>query len=129
MDDIEEDAAFHKAIGDCKNVVTNFFIFKKESWLPTHLHNVKGIRHYSDVGKFAKGRGAIHTHGTGYSNTAADQEIDNFLVKLAIDSYLALKEIDEIIYDHLEPEDRLPSRDNEEPTSPLEIVEKEGMDA
>jgi hypothetical protein len=81
------------------------------------------------VGEFAKGPGAIHTHGTGYSNTAVDQEIDDLLVKLAIDSYRALREIDEFIYEHLEPEDRLPSKDDEEPTNPLEIVGKEGMDA
>jgi hypothetical protein len=93
------------------------------------LHNLQGIVHYSYVGEFAKGQGAIHTHGTGYSNTAVDQEIDDFLVKLAIDSYRALKEIDEFIYEHIEPEDHLPSKDDEEPTNPLEIVGKEGMDA
>jgi hypothetical protein len=91
--------------------------------------NRQFIDHYSHVGEFAKGRGAIHTHGTGYSNTAVDQEIDDLLVKLAIDSYWALREIDEFIYVHLKPEDRLPSKDDKEPTNPLEIVGKEGMDA
>jgi hypothetical protein len=37
---LEDYATFHKVIGDYKNVVTNYFIFKKESWLPTMLHNL-----------------------------------------------------------------------------------------
>jgi hypothetical protein len=51
------------------------------------------------------------------------------LVKLALDSYLALKEIDEFIDEHLEPEERLPSKDDKQPTNPLWIFGKEGMEA
>jgi hypothetical protein len=71
--------------------------------------------HYADVNKFAKGQGTIHGLGTRYSNTAVDQKMDDFLVKLAIDSYLALKEIDKFNEEHLEPEDRQPSKTTRSP--------------
>jgi hypothetical protein len=97
---LKDDAVFHKAIGDYKNVVAHFFIFKKESWLPTLLHNLVGIDHCRDVAEFAKGQGAIHILENDYFNTVLDQDIDNFLVKLVLYCYQALKEIDEFIYDH-----------------------------
>jgi hypothetical protein len=55
VETLEDDAAFYKSVGDYKNVVTHFFSYKKESWLPTVLHNVFYIDHYSDVNKFVKG--------------------------------------------------------------------------
>ena len=126
---LEDDAAFHKAVGNYKNVVTHFFCFKQESWVPTMLHNIYGITHLSGVKEFAKGRGAIHEHMTGNSNTAVDHKIDAFLVTLAIQSYYALEVIDEYIDKHLEPEDRLPLKRDEEPTNPLEIMGNAGMEA
>jgi hypothetical protein len=110
---LEDDAAFHKAVGNYKNVVTHFFAFKQESWVPTMLHNIYGILHLNGVKEFAKGRGAIHEHLTGNSNTAVDQKMDDILVMLAIQSYYSLQVIDEFIENRLEPEDRLPSRDDE----------------
>jgi hypothetical protein len=124
---LEDDAAFHKAVGDYKNAVTHFFSFKKESWLPTVLHIVFYIDHYSDVNEFAKGWGAIHGHGTGYANTAVDQKIDDALVKLGIDSYRALKVIDKFIDEH--PKAHQPLEDDEEPNHPFETLGNEGMDA
>jgi hypothetical protein len=100
---LEDDAAFYKPVSNYKNVVTHFFAFKKESCLPTVLHNIYDIEHYVDVNKFSKGRAAIHGHGTGYSNTIVEQKINDFLVKLVIDSYWALKETDEFIEEHPEP--------------------------
>jgi hypothetical protein len=126
---LEDDAAFHKAVGDYKNVVAHFFSLKKESWLPTVLHNAYYIDHYSDVNEFAKGRGAIHGHGTGYANTAVEQKIDDVLVRLGIDSYRALKVIDKFIDEHPETKARQPLEDDEELKHPFETLGKEGMDA
>jgi hypothetical protein len=94
---LEDDTVFFKAVGNYKNVVTHFFAYKQECWLNTILHNCFGIEDYFGIYEFAKGRGAIHTHGSGFANTDVDKEIDEFLAQYAIGVFCIAEEVEEFI--------------------------------
>jgi hypothetical protein len=94
---LEDDSVFCKAVINYKNVVTHFFAYKQECWLNTILHNCFGIDEYFSCFEFAKGRGAIPSHGSGFANTEIDKFIDDFLAQYAIGVYRVSEEVEEFI--------------------------------
>jgi hypothetical protein len=120
---LEDDAAFHESVIAFKNVVTHFFAYKQECWLNTMLRNIFGLAAYFGVFEFAKGRGAIHTHGCGFSDTEIDQFIDELLARYGVGVHEAVTFIEDFILKHYDPA----SGD----TDPLGILypRKKAMDA
>jgi hypothetical protein len=112
---LDNDGALFKAVVQFKNCVTHFFAYKQECWLNTILHNVLGIESFFNVFEFAKGRGAIHGHGCGFSNTPVDQSIDEHLSAYAIGVHQAVQRMEAFI------SERYDSSSATQP-SPLEII-------
>ena len=64
--------------------------------------------------------GAIHSHGVGYSDTPVDSDIDAVLAKFAIESHVALTDLDREIQENFTP-----SPDDD----PTDIKGEEGLEA
>ena len=45
------------------------------------------IHHYTEANEFAKGRGAIHSHGNAYGNGSTYKVLDYELTKIGLDAY------------------------------------------
>ena len=65
---LSDDAFFHDMVKNAKHVVTHYFAFKQEAWMREVISPIYDIYHCTESKEFAKGRGAIHSHGNAYGN-------------------------------------------------------------
>ena len=84
---LTDDKVFHKAVQTCKNIVTHYFSFKQEVWMREVISPIYEIHHYTEAKEFAKGRGAIHSHGNAYGNGSTYIGLDYELAKIGLDAY------------------------------------------
>ena len=84
---LSDDALFHDMVKNAKHVVTHYFAFKQEAWMREVISPIYDIDHCIESKEFAKGRGAIHSHGNAYGNGPTYTRLDRQLGTLGIDVY------------------------------------------
>jgi hypothetical protein len=85
-----------------KHVVTHFFTCKVECWLSNFMAPVFDRTDFMLNYEFAKSRGAIHAHGSGFAEGAAYDKMDAYLSKAGVGISQFISGMDAYIGENIE---------------------------